>query len=110
MEVTMTSEEDAGVDPLEKSITIAAACNLVLRRNFLEPDSIAIIPPEGYGPGQNFSRDSIRWLNNEALKDDSDIQHAMNGGELRLQGRSDGRRHLFRVTKDLFLPGLSFWM
>ena len=87
MEVTKTNEEDPGVDPLKEPITIAAACNLVLCRNFLEPDSIAIIPPDGYGPGQNFSRDSIRWLNYEALKDDIVISHAMNGGEVRLQGR-----------------------
>ena len=87
MDVTKTSPEDPGVDPLEKPLTIAAACNLVLRRNFLQPESIAIIPPQGYGPGQNFSRDSIRWLNYEALKDDSAIQHAMNGGEVRLHGR-----------------------
>ena len=87
MDVTKTEEEDAGVDPLKEPLTIAAACNLVLRRNFLEPETIAIIPPQGYGPGQNFSRDSIMWLNYEALKDDIHIRHAMNGGEVRLHGR-----------------------
>ena len=86
MDVTKTSEEDPGVDPLEKPLTIAAACNLVLRRNFLEPETIAIIPPQGYGPGQNFSRESIRRLNYEALKDNV-IHHAMNGGEVPVQGR-----------------------
>ena len=54
MEVTKSSPEDHGVDTLEKPLTIAAACNLVLRGNFLEPESIAIIPINGYGPGQTF--------------------------------------------------------
>ncbi|XP_072021137.1 uncharacterized protein [Amphiura filiformis] len=87
MEVTKTGLEDPGVDPLKDPITIAAACNLVLRRNFLEPQTIAIIPPHGYGPGQNFSRDSIVWLNYEAMKDGDYILHAMNGGEAQLYGR-----------------------
>ena len=87
MDVTKTTSVDRGVDPLDEPITIAAACNLVLRRNFLAPDTIAIIPPNGYGPGQNFSKDSIRWLNHEALKDGIYIRHAMNGGEVRLTGR-----------------------
>ena len=87
MRVTKKSKDDTGVDPLKDTITIAAACNLVLRRNFLEPNTIAIIPPRGYGPGQNFSLDSIRWLNYEAMKDNVSIQHALNGGEVRLHGR-----------------------
>ena len=103
MEVTKTSPEDPGVDPLEKPLTIAAACNLVLRRNFLEPESIAIIPPDGYGPVQNFSRDSIRWLNYEALKDHVIISRRGSTAS----GSSDGRRHLFRAPQNLFLPGLS---
>ena len=87
MEVTKTSEEDPGVDPLKEPLTIAAACNLVLRRNFLEFSTIAIIPPQGYGPGQNFSRDSIMWLNYKSIDDNIHILHAMNGGEVRLHGR-----------------------
>ena len=49
MEVTKMSLEDLGVDPLEKPFTIAAACNFVLRRNFIETEPIAIIPLQGYG-------------------------------------------------------------
>ena len=79
MEVAKTSKEDPGVDPLKEPLTIAVACNLVLRRNFLEFSTIAIIPPQSYGPGQNFSRDSIMWLNYRALEDDTHILHAMNG-------------------------------
>ncbi|XP_072033428.1 uncharacterized protein [Amphiura filiformis] len=87
MRVTKKKEDDPGVDPLDKPLTIAAACNLVLRRNFLQPNTIAIIPPHAYGPNQNFSLDSIRWLNHVSIEEDIEIQHAMNGGEVRLNGR-----------------------
>ena len=108
MEVTKTTEEDPGVDPFKKPITIAAACNLVLRRNFLEPEAIAIIPPHGYNPSQNFSRDSIGRLNYKAIEDDTYILHAMNGGEVRLYSRvtADGicleRRRLYSYLGCLF--------
>ncbi|XP_028393188.1 uncharacterized protein LOC114517600 [Dendronephthya gigantea] len=36
------------IDPFEKCLTIASACNLVFRRKFLREDTIAIIPPNGY--------------------------------------------------------------
>ena len=39
---------ETGVDPLVQSTTIASACNLVYRRNFLKPDTLALIPPGGY--------------------------------------------------------------
>ena len=48
MKVTRKREDDVGVDPLKDPVTIAAACNKVLRRNFLEPNTIAVIPPTGY--------------------------------------------------------------
>ena len=35
------------IDPFEKCLTIASACNLVYRTNFLQEDTIAIIPPNG---------------------------------------------------------------
>ena len=34
-----------GIDPFANCITIAAACNLVFRAKFLEPETIALIPP-----------------------------------------------------------------
>lgn len=33
-----------GIDPFERCITIASACNLVFRTNFLQPETIALIP------------------------------------------------------------------
>jgi hypothetical protein len=39
------------IDPFEKCQTIASACNLVFRTNFLKENTIAILPPHGYHPG-----------------------------------------------------------
>ena len=39
---------ETGVDPLVQATTIASACNLVYRRNFLPPETLALIPPGGY--------------------------------------------------------------
>ena len=86
MKVSIKKEggKDKGVDPFKSCITIASACNLVLRRNFLQPETIAIIPPLGYTSNQNHSLESLRWLSYVALRDGVHIQHAMNGGEQRV--------------------------
>jgi hypothetical protein len=45
----MTSGDgQGGIDPFQKRITIASACNLVFRAKFLRPDTIGIIPAQGY--------------------------------------------------------------
>jgi len=44
IEITAT-EGTPEIDPFESCITIASACNLVIRTNFLESESIGIIPP-----------------------------------------------------------------
>jgi hypothetical protein len=48
MSITMTTEEDGGIDQFVTCITIASACNLVFRTNFLRPATIGIIPAQGY--------------------------------------------------------------
>ncbi|XP_072173772.1 uncharacterized protein [Diadema setosum] len=49
-EITRAFPGDRGVDPFSNCITIAAACHLVFRRNFLREKTIGIIPPLGYTP------------------------------------------------------------
>jgi hypothetical protein len=45
----MTSADGhRGIDPFQKCITIASACNLVFRTKFLRPDTIGISPAQGY--------------------------------------------------------------
>ena len=72
------------IDPFEKCLTIASACNLVFRTNFLEEDTIAIIPPHGYCPEYKQSILARKWLSYTAEKDEIYIQHAHNGGEKRV--------------------------
>ncbi|XP_071477968.1 uncharacterized protein [Diadema antillarum] len=73
---------DTGVDPFENCITIAAACNLVFRRNFLQIYSIAVIPPRGYDPKDIQSKLALRYLAYVSQSEGVHIQHAKNKGEV----------------------------
>lgn len=70
-----------GVDPFERCITIASACNLVFRTNFLQAETIALIPPHGYKPEQKQSIKALQWIKYIAHSEGRTIQHARNGGE-----------------------------
>ena len=72
------------IDPFEKCVTIASACNLVYRTNYLEANTIAIIPPHGYCPENKQSVLARKWLSYTAEKNEIYIQHAHNGGEKRV--------------------------
>ena len=65
-------------------ITIAVACNLVFRCNFLKENTIAIIPPQGYNPNEKYSIIALKWLELVRHKTGADIKHARNGGEQKL--------------------------
>lgn len=69
------------IDPFEKCVTIASACNLVYRTNYLQENTIAIIPPHGYCPENKQSLFAQKWLSYTAEKNEIYIQHARNGGE-----------------------------
>lgn len=52
----MTSADGhAGLDPFQQCITIASACNLVFITKFLRPNTIGIIPAQGYRPEEKHS-------------------------------------------------------
>ena len=69
------------IDPFYKSITIAAACLKVFKINFLQENTIALIPVQGYCPDQKQSRKALQWLRYVEHRDNITIQHAFNGGE-----------------------------
>ena len=69
------------VDPFEKCITISSACNLVFRTNFVEHESIAIIPPHGYRPEEKQSVMAYQWLSYTSHISGIQIQHGRNYGE-----------------------------
>lgn len=49
MELTKRDNKP-GIEPFEKCITIASACNLVYRTLFLAPETVGMIPAHGYRP------------------------------------------------------------
>lgn len=67
-----------GVDPFKHCITIASVCNLVFRRNFLKPDSIAVFTNQ---QEKNHSYAVLQWLYFERLRRGIHIDDARNGGE-----------------------------
>ena len=80
--IEMTEKDDKpGIDPFEKCITIASACQLVFRRNFLQENTVGIIPTHGYNPEQKHSVKALSWIKYLSHKNGVKIQHARNGGE-----------------------------
>jgi hypothetical protein len=45
-----------------ETITIASACNKVLRKRFRKPDTIGLIPAGGYTSNNNYSKKAMMWL------------------------------------------------
>ena len=53
--------EIGNVDVFLESITITA-CNRVLRKKFLKPDTIGLIPTGGYSLNRKYSKKALMWL------------------------------------------------
>lgn len=82
--IKITHKDGKGVDPLQISLTIAAACHYVYRRNFMPKDSIALIPDFGYENHEASSHKAILWLKYISKCNNVYIQHARNIGEKRI--------------------------
>ena len=76
--------EIGNVDIFLESCTIASACNKVLRKRFLKPETIGLIPDGGYSCNQNYSKKALMWLLHIEEMDGCKIMHARNGREYRL--------------------------
>ena len=77
------------VDPFVEATTIASACNVVFRKNYLQPSTIAIVPHQGYRKQEKQSIKAIRFMKWYAEKENlatsgQYIQHAKNNGEFRI--------------------------
>lgn len=72
------------VCPFAEAMTIASACSLLFRRNFLKKDSIAVLPKNGYRASGTFSRKSIEWLLYIEKNLERKICHAGRQKEVRL--------------------------
>jgi hypothetical protein len=72
------------VEVFLEPMTIASACNKFLRRLFLKPNAIGLIPKGGYSGNVNNSKKAIMWLMYKKQTDSCNIFHGRNGGEYRL--------------------------
>ena len=76
--------EIGNVDVITESVTIASACNKVLRKRFLQPNTIGLIPTGGYSCNVNQSKKALIWLVHRERTDGCKISHGRNGREFRL--------------------------
>ena len=72
------------IDVIHESVTIASACNKVLRKLFLTPDTIGLKPTGGYSGNVNYSKKALMWLVYREQLDGCRIMHGRNGREQRL--------------------------
>ena len=75
--------DETGIDPFDKALTIASYCHQVYRTNFLQKDTIAILSHARQLKTKQ-SVEAIKWLSYTLEKEDIHIQHVKNGGEKRL--------------------------
>ena len=107
LNVTTHSEKAAhGICPFgEGSFTIASACSRVFCQLFLQPNTLALMPSEGYQPQRTHSLAALRWLKylNETDKLQPAIRHARNGDEKVILGRAvDGWRETLQHREQVF--------
>ena len=62
MNVTATYVRVDGINAFDKCITIASACNLVFRTKFHKPETIGIIPAQGYRSDEKHSTKALKWI------------------------------------------------
>jgi len=55
----------------------------VLRKKFLKPETIGLLPPGGYSANNRYSKKALLWLLHMDQADGCQIQHARNGREYR---------------------------
>ena len=83
MEIT-SDDCEVGIDPFATCITLASSCNLVLRKKYLQPDTIGIIPAHGYRPEDKQSKKALQWIKYMSETQNVYIQYYKNMGEKRI--------------------------
>ncbi|XP_030758042.1 uncharacterized protein LOC115883772 [Sitophilus oryzae] len=54
--------DEGNVCPFTEASTLPSTCNKIFRRNFLQPETIGIIPKNGYRLCDNQSKIALQWL------------------------------------------------
>ena len=62
LEFKKLMEETCNLNPFKHCVTIASACNRVFQPEFLEKDTISLIPPQRYQPARTYSIMALQWL------------------------------------------------
>jgi len=75
--------EIGNIEVLLEAVTIAYACNKVLRKKFLKPETIGLLPPGRYSANNRYSKKALMWLLHMEEEDGCQIQQARNGREYR---------------------------
>ena len=65
---------------------MSQACAKIWRKDFMPPETVAIIPSQGYVNEKKYSIKGIRWIQSIAMTTGSRIMHALNGGEQKVAG------------------------
>ncbi len=83
MEFRELFRDSTGIDPFGKCLTIASACQLVYRTNFLKESTIAIFNSDRQLKMKQ-SNMAVKWLSYVSEKEGICIEHVRNGGERRV--------------------------
>ena len=75
--------EIGNIEVFLEAMTIASACNKLLRKKFLKPERIRLIPPGSYSANQRYSKKALMWLLHMERADGCHIQNARNGRDYR---------------------------
>ena len=75
--------EFGNIDVILDSFTIVSACNKVLRKRFLKPNTIGLIPAGGYSCNNNYSKKALMRLLHMEQMDGCRLMHARNWREYR---------------------------
>jgi hypothetical protein len=74
--------EIGNIEVFLEALTIASACNKVLRKKFLKPETIGLIPPGGYSANRRYSKKALKWLLHMERTDGCHIQHGRKRGAI----------------------------
>lgn len=112
MKSTISEKHPIGIDPFLKCITLASLCSYIYTTTFMPPNSIAIIPKNGYSGNDKTSRKAMIWLKFISESQNKYIKHSKNGGEVsfgnyKVDGFCEETAEIFEFDGCLFHGHLS---
>ena len=73
--------EIGNIEVFLEGLTIASACNEVLRKKFLKSETFGFIPAGRYSANNRYSKKALMWLLHMEKTDGCQIHYARNGRE-----------------------------